>query len=158
MIIRLTSFFLVATTASVFFLGGVIAKEPGPDEWKLDLDSANTLLSQGKYNDAIALYDTVLRSPRSSDVSDFIEKDKKNYLSYYKRALSYLGLHRYNAAISDLNSVLAIQPDFSAALVQRGKILAWQGDFTNALKDLKKAKNQDEFVFTLEGGALIVVS
>jgi hypothetical protein len=44
-----------------------------------------------------------------------------------------------------------IQPDFSAALVQRGKILAWQGDFANAVKDLKKAKNQDEFVFALEG-------
>ena len=86
--------------------------------------------------------------------SDFVEKDKKNYLSYYKRALSYLGLHRYNAAISDLNSVLAIQPDFSAALVQRGKIRAWQGDFTNAVKDLKKAKTQDEFVFTSEDGKL----
>jgi tetratricopeptide (TPR) repeat protein len=75
-----------------------------------------------------------------------LEKDKKNYLSYYKRALSYLGLSRYHAAISDLNSVLAIQPDFSAALVQRGKILAWQGDFVNAVKDLRKAGKQDDFV------------
>ena len=76
----------------------------------------------------------------------FSEKDKKNYLSYYKRALSYLGLHRHHAAISDLNSVLAMQPDFSAALVQRGKLLAWQGDFPNAVKDLKKASRQDDFV------------
>ena len=84
-------------------------------------------------------------------ILNFPEKDKKNYLSYYKRALSYLGLHRYNAAISDLNSVLVIQPDFSAALVQRGKILAWQGDFANSVKDLKRTKTQDEFVFTSEG-------
>ena len=39
-----------------------------------------------------------------------------------------------------------MQPDFSAALVQRGKILAWQGDFTNAVKDLQKATKQDDFV------------
>ena len=75
-----------------------------------------------------------------------LERDKKNYLSYYKRALSYLGLQRHHAAISDLNSVLVLQPDFSAALVQRGKLLAWQGDFTNAVKDLKKASTQDDLV------------
>jgi hypothetical protein len=61
MIIRLTSFFLVATATTLFFLGGVIANESGSDDWKHDLDSANALLSQGKYTDAIALYDTVLR-------------------------------------------------------------------------------------------------
>ena len=67
-------------------------------------------------------------------------------MSYYKRALSYIGLHRYAAAISDLNAVLAIQPDFSAALAQRGKLLARQGDFVSALKDLKKAHKQEDFV------------
>jgi DnaJ homolog subfamily C member 3 len=84
--------------------------------------------------------------PRVITGIDGVEKDSTNYLSYYKRALSYLGLSRYHAAISDLNSVLAIQPDFSAALVQRGKILAWQGDFPNSLKDLQQAGKQDEFV------------
>jgi DnaJ family protein C protein 3 len=84
-----------------------------------------------------------------------LERDKKNYLSYYKRALSYLGLQRHHAAISDLNSVLAIQPDFSAALVQRGKLLAWQGDFTNAVKDLKKASKQDDFVTPRRGSKLM---
>ena len=78
--------------------------------------------------------------------ANIVEKDKKNYLSYYKRALSYLGLSRYHAAITDLNSVLEIQPDFSAALLQRGKILAWQGDFSSAVKDLQKAQKQDELV------------
>ena len=68
MIIRLTSFFLAATTASVFFHGGVTANEPRADQWKFDLDNANTLLSQGKYGDAIALYDTVIGSPPPFDV------------------------------------------------------------------------------------------
>lgn len=80
------------------------------------------------------------------DKFNVVEKDKKNYLSYYKRALSYIGLHRHQAAISDLNAVLTMQPDFSAALVQRGKLFASQGDFTNAVKDLKKAQKQDEYV------------
>jgi len=75
-----------------------------------------------------------------------VERDKSNYLSYYKRALAYLGLSSRQAAIADLDAVLAIQPDFSAALVQRGKLYAWQGDFTKAVDDLKKARGQDEFV------------
>lgn len=79
-------------------------------------------------------------------MNNVVEKDKKNYLSYYKRALAYLGLSRNRAAISDLNAVLSIQPDFSAALVQRGKILAKEGDYANAVKDLQKARTQDELV------------
>lgn len=42
--------------------------------------------------------------------------------------------------------MLELQPDFSAALVQRGKVLAWQGDLANAIKDLQKAQKQDELV------------
>ena len=30
-------------------------------DWKLDLEQANTLLSEGKYTDAIHLYDKVIR-------------------------------------------------------------------------------------------------
>jgi len=61
MIIRLTIIFTVATAASIFLGSGVSAKNSASEEWKLDLDRANTLLSQGKYNDAIILYDTVIR-------------------------------------------------------------------------------------------------
>lgn len=59
MIIRPISLFVAAAAASAFFGSGVMANEA--EEWKLDLDRANTLLSQGKYNDAITLYDTVIR-------------------------------------------------------------------------------------------------
>jgi len=48
-----------------------------------------------------------------------------------------------------LNSVLEIQPDFSAALLQRGKLLSWQGDFTNAIKDLQKAGKQNDLVIAM---------
>jgi len=83
--------------------------------------------------------------PEGAMIND-AERDRKNYLSYYKRALAYLGLSRNHAAIADLNAVLEIQPDFSAALAQRGKILAKEGDFANAVNDLKKARKQDELV------------
>lgn len=59
MIIRPISLFVAAAAASAFLGSGVSANEA--EEWKLDLDRANTLLSQGKYNDAITLYDIVIR-------------------------------------------------------------------------------------------------
>jgi hypothetical protein len=61
MIIRLTSLLLAATTASLLFLGAT-ADPATTEDWKLDLDRANALLAQGKYTDAIALYDDVIRT------------------------------------------------------------------------------------------------
>ena len=155
MFIRLAPFLLVASTASSLLFRGVAASGAGSSEPLADLDRANSLLSQGKFSDAISLYGSVIRIYRTTCGLEltFEEKDKKNYLSYYKRALSYLGLHRYHAALSDLNAVLEIQPDFSAALVQRGKLFAWQGDYVNAINDLKKARQDHELVpaFFLHG-------
>jgi DnaJ homolog subfamily C member 3 len=151
MILRLTRIFVAATTVSILLSGGVIAKDSAAanGDGQIDLDRANTLLAQGKYNEAIALYDGAIRITHSYQGIDCVEKDKNNYLSYYKRALAYLGSSRNHAAITDLNSVIAIQPDFTAALLQRGKLLAWQGDFSNAIKDLTKVKNQDNLVFKI---------
>jgi DnaJ homolog subfamily C member 3 len=144
---RLSSLVVVAATASILLAGAITVQDSaGGNDWKLDVDRANTLLTQGKYTDAISLYDEVIRIFSCLKATNSIEKDKKNYLSYYKRALSYLGLSRFHAAITDLNTVLEIQPDFSAALLRRGRILAWQGDFSNALKDLQKVPNQDDLV------------
>jgi hypothetical protein len=63
MIIPLKSLVVVATTASVFLVGAALAQDStGGSDWKLDLDRANTLLAQGKYSDAISLYDDVIRT------------------------------------------------------------------------------------------------
>ena len=61
MIIRITPLFIAATGVSILLGSGVSAHDAGTKEWKPDLDRANSLLSQGKYNDAIILYDTVIR-------------------------------------------------------------------------------------------------
>ena len=60
MIIRLSSFILAAATASVFFPGGVIVSASAIDDSDLALTHANSLLAQGKYSDAIALYNTAI--------------------------------------------------------------------------------------------------
>jgi hypothetical protein len=63
MIISFKSLVVMATTASVFLVGAAIAQDSvGGSDWKLDLDRANTLLAQGKYSDAISLYDDVIRA------------------------------------------------------------------------------------------------
>ena len=62
MILRWTSILRAALLASWFFLGSSIAKESTvPNDNKHDLDQANYLLAQGKYNDAIVLYDDIIR-------------------------------------------------------------------------------------------------
>lgn len=62
MFIRLTPLLLVAGTASSFLFGGAAASGAGSSDPLADLDRANTLLSQGKFSDAIVLYDSVIRT------------------------------------------------------------------------------------------------
>jgi hypothetical protein len=64
MIICLRSLLVAATTASIVVVVGAAATTDSADthDWKFDADHANTLLAQGKYNDAIALYDHVIRT------------------------------------------------------------------------------------------------
>jgi hypothetical protein len=64
MLIRFSSIFFLATSASVVFFGSGAAQE---SQVKVDLDRANTLLAQGRYIDAIAVYDDVIRISRGSD-------------------------------------------------------------------------------------------
>jgi hypothetical protein len=50
---------LIATTS--LLVGSVTAEDTVGSEWKVDLDRANAFLSQGKFSDAISLYDSVIR-------------------------------------------------------------------------------------------------
>jgi len=63
MLIRFSSLLFLASSASVLFFGPAAAQD---GQVKVDLDRASTLLAQGKFNDAIALYDGVIRN--SSDI------------------------------------------------------------------------------------------
>lgn len=71
-------------------------------------------------------------------LTNTIEQDPSNYLTYYKRATAYLSLGRTNAAVEDFSKILDLKPDFEKALMQRARIYAKEGDFELAQKDLEK--------------------
>jgi len=77
-----------------------------------------------------------------------VEGDPSNYLTYYRRALVFMALGKYNQALKDLDKVIELKPDFSAAVLQRANLLLKQGqfeiahvDFENVLR--KEPDNQD---------------
>lgn len=65
----------------------------------------------------------------------FIEGDPNNYLTYFKRGTVYLALGKAKNALSDLDQVLLIKPDFLAARVSRGNIRLRQADYDLAQLD-----------------------
>lgn len=89
------------------------------------LDSANAHLAKGETNDALTYYDVA------------ISRDPQNYLTYFKRATTYLSLGRTTHAIQDFDKVLAIKPGFHGALQQRARIKAKGGEWDAARKDYK---------------------
>ncbi|KAG0072536.1 hypothetical protein BGZ93_001168 [Podila epicladia] len=101
----------------------VYAEEP--QTTKQFLDQANAYLGKGEYNLALQSYDAA------------IDKDPSNYLSYFKRAATYLTLGRSNQALADFTTILRLKPDFGQALIQRGRIYTKSGDFAKAKQDLE---------------------
>lgn len=69
----------------------------------------------------------------------FTDADPSNYMSYYKRATVFLALSRSRPALSDLDKVIQLKPDFSQARVKRGIVLLKQGRLDEAHIDLEKA-------------------
>ena len=90
----------------------------------IHLDQGTSLLSQGKFNDALVHFQAA------------IDADRKNYLAYFKRATIYLALGRHKSALDDLNDVIYLKPDFVAARAQRGSILFKLGRIEEAQTDL----------------------
>ncbi|KAF9110640.1 hypothetical protein BGX27_006061 [Mortierella sp. AM989] len=97
----------------------------GPETTQQFLDQATVFLGKGEYNLALQSYDAA------------IDKDPSNYLSYFKRAATYLTLGRNNQALADFTTILKLKPDFGQALLQRGKIYSKSGEFTKAKEDLE---------------------
>jgi DnaJ family protein C protein 3 len=87
------------------------------------LASANAHLAKGETNDALTYYDVA------------ISRDPQNYLTYFKRATTYLSLGRTAQATQDFDKVLGIKPGFEGALQQRAKIKAKAGDWEAARND-----------------------
>ncbi|KAF9181440.1 hypothetical protein BGZ51_005432 [Haplosporangium sp. Z 767] len=97
----------------------------GPQTTQQFLDQATMFLGKGEYNLALQNYDAA------------IDRDPSNYLSYFKRAATYLTLGRNNQALADFTTILKLKPDFGQALLQRGKIYTKAGEFAKAKQDLE---------------------
>lgn len=63
--------------------------------------------------------------------------DPSNYMSYYRRATVYLALGRSRPGLQDLDEVIRLKPDFTAARAQRGGVLVKLGRLEEAHIDLE---------------------
>ncbi|KAI1411507.1 DnaJ-domain-containing protein [Hypoxylon sp. FL1857] len=84
------------------------------------LSSAQSHLTKGETNEALVYYDAA------------VARDPNDYLTYFKRATTYLSLGRTSQATSDFNKVLELKPDFEGAHVQLGRLKAKSADWNGA--------------------------
>ncbi|KAF4522395.1 hypothetical protein B566_EDAN012978 [Ephemera danica] len=84
------------------------------------LELGRDMLARGQFQDALSHYHAA------------VEGDPKNYLTYFKRATVYLALGKARFAISDLERVLELKPDFTAARLQIAQAHVKQGNLDSA--------------------------
>lgn len=115
-------------TAALISAGAVLAQDiPTDVPVSALLTSAQDHLTKGETNEALAYYDAA------------IARDPTNYLSFFKRATTYLSLGRANLATEDFNKVLALRPNFPGAHIQLAKIKAKAAEWDGAKADYAAA-------------------
>lgn len=87
------------------------------------LELGKQLLGKAQFADALTHYHAA------------IELDPNNYMSLYRRATVYLAMGKSKSAIPDLDRVVKLKPDFTAARTQRANVLLKQGQLDGAYDD-----------------------
>jgi DnaJ family protein C protein 3 len=95
------------------------------------LSSAQSHLARGETSEALAYYDAA------------VAKDPSNYLTFFKRATTYLSLGRPSQASQDFGKVLELKPGFEGAHVQLAKIKAKVADWKGARSEYVAANKSD---------------
>lgn len=95
------------------------------------LEMGRDLLSRGQLQDALSHYHAA------------VEGDPNNYLTYFKRGTVYLALGKSKVALSDLDKVLELKPDFISARLQRASILLKQGNLEESQSEYERVLLQD---------------
>ncbi|XP_037791582.1 dnaJ homolog subfamily C member 3-like [Penaeus monodon] len=90
------------------------------------------MLAKGQLHDALSHFHAA------------IDGDPTNYLSYYRRATVYLALGRSRPGLQDLDEVIKLKPDFTAARAQRGGVLVKLGRLEEAHIDLEHVLRKDQ--------------
>lgn len=127
---------LFSLSAVAFVVGTVSALSahdiPADTPLSSLLASAQTHLSRGETAEALRYYDAA------------IARDPADYLTYFKRATTYLSLGRSAQANDDFNAVLSLKPSFEAAHIQLGKIRQRVADWDGARVQFAKVKATPE--------------
>ncbi|RCN32530.1 DnaJ domain protein [Ancylostoma caninum] len=105
--------------ASVYFAVAYASKA----EIDKHLELGKSFLAKGQFADALTHYHAA------------IELDPSNYLTLYRRATVYLAMGKSKQAIPDLDRVVELKGDFTAARIQRGNVLLKQGEIDAAEND-----------------------
>lgn len=91
------------------------------------LNNAQQNLAKGNTADALVYYDAA------------IARDPDDYLTYFKRATTYLSLGRTSQAADDFKKCLELRPGFEGAHSQLGKLKARTADWDGAKEQYKLA-------------------
>ncbi|XP_046393487.1 dnaJ homolog subfamily C member 3 [Ischnura elegans] len=101
------------------------------DDVNKHLEMGRDLLSRGQLQDALSHYHAA------------VEGDPNNHLTYFKRGTVYLALGKSKVALSDVDKVLELKPDFIPARLQRANILLKQGDLDESQKEYERVLLHD---------------
>jgi DnaJ homolog subfamily C member 3 len=149
MLIRLSALALAASILQSPALAAVDPKEiPSDTPVSSLLSSAQQHLSRGETHDALAYYDAA------------VARDPSDYLTYFKRATTYLSLGKTTQAAQDFNKVLLLKPGFEGAHLQLGRLKAKTADWDGAREQYQLAsKGQESSELTelaeAQGGAVL---
>lgn len=137
MIVSLSTWALAATILSSSGLANALSPSEIPSDTPINLllSSAQTHMAKGETNEALMYYDAA------------IARDPKDYLTFFRRATTYLSLGRTSQATSDFNKVLELRPGFEGAHLQLGKLKAKSADWEGAKKEYKLAKQVESADF-----------
>ncbi|KAH8645610.1 hypothetical protein BX600DRAFT_390966 [Xylariales sp. PMI_506] len=150
MLVPLSKLALTASILSTAGLVGALSASDIPADTPISslLSSAQAHLSKGQTSDALVYYDAA------------IARDPNDYLTFFKRATTYLSLGRTPQATEDFNKVLALKPGFEGAHLQLAKIRAKVADWEGAKEQYtlgKKTQGSPEYdqLIEAEGAATL---
>lgn len=126
MLLRLSK---LAIAASLLSLAAALSVSDIPSDTPIAalLSHAQQHLSLGETADALVYYDAA------------VARDPGDYLTYFKRATTYLSLGRTNQAAADFQRCLELRPGFEAAHNQLGRIKARSADWDGAKEQFQLA-------------------
>ncbi|KAI1826298.1 DnaJ domain-containing protein [Xylaria intraflava] len=130
MIVPLSTLALAASILSTSGFVNALSPSDIPSDTPISslLSSAQTHMAKGETSEALLYYDAA------------IARDPSDYLTFFKRATTYLSLGRTSQATSDFNKVLQLRPGFEGAHLQLGKLKAKAADWDGAKEQLLLAK------------------